>query len=83
MEKNAEKFLTLFPNEIDPNDQRLGVELVKVMMEAPMVNPKKKSNPKQMDGKVSTNPIDGTVIEFKKTRKKTTKTKKNANKSIN
>ena len=37
--------------------------------------PKRKSNPKQMDGKVSINPIDGTVIEFKKTRKKATKKK--------
>ncbi len=29
LEQNAEKFASIFPNEIDPNDQRLGIELVK------------------------------------------------------
>lgn len=60
LEKNAERFAPLI------DDQKLGIEFVR---------PKKKSNPKQMDGKVSVHPIDGIVIEgeFKKTRKKATK----------
>ncbi len=29
LEQNSEKFAALFPNEVDSNDQRLGIELVK------------------------------------------------------
>jgi hypothetical protein len=55
----ADKLASIFPNEMDSNDQRLGIEFIK---------PKKKSNPKQMDGTKS----DATFV---KTRKKSTKPK--------
>ena len=49
LEQNADKFAALFPNEVSENDQRLGIELVKAMMEAPIVKPKRKytKKPKQ------------------------------------
>ena len=49
LEQNAEKFAALFPNEVSENDQRVGIELVKAMMEAPIVKPKRKytKKPKQ------------------------------------
>ena len=70
LEQNAQKFSTLFPNELQ---SEIPNEIKEALLKAPSLKPKKKSNPKQMDGKVSINPVDGTVIEFKKTRKKATK----------
>ena len=47
LEQNAEKFAALFPNEIDPNDQRLGVEFVKLKKKAVKKSaPKKKATKK-------------------------------------
>ena len=63
LEQNAEKFATLFPNELQ---SELPKEIKDAMLNAPILKPKKKSNPKQMDGVK-------TEGEFKKTRKKTTK----------
>ena len=60
LEQNAERIAaSIFPNEVDSNDQRLGIEFIK---------PKKKSNPKQMDGIKTDAP-------FVKTKKKSTKSK--------
>lgn len=59
LEQNAERIAALIPNEVYSNDQRLGIELIK---------PKKKSNPKQMDGTKNNEP-------FVKTKKKSTKPK--------
>lgn len=42
LEQNADKFAAMFPNEVSENDQRVGIELVKAMMEAPIVKPKRK-----------------------------------------
>ena len=49
LQQNADKFAALFPNEVSENDQRVGIELVKAMMEAPIVKPKRKytKKPKQ------------------------------------
>lgn len=63
LEQNAEKFATLFPNELQ---SELPKEIKDAMLNAPILKPKKKSNPKQMDGILIEEP-------FVKARKKTTK----------
>lgn len=47
LEQNAEKFATLFPNELQ---SELPKEIKDAMLNAPILKPKRKSNPKQMDG---------------------------------
>jgi len=78
-----EKTANIHPNDLDAIETVLGninkmpdeiKEAMKPM--APIVKPKRKSNPKQMDQILIEEP-------FVKARKKTTKIKKNANKSIN
>ena len=82
LEQNAEKFASIFPEAVEYNDEyskpdysksEIPNEIKEALLKAPSLKPKRKSNPKQMDGKVSINPVDGTIIEFKKTRKKATK----------
>ena len=65
LEQNAEKFAALFPNAIESNTE-LPNEIKEAMINAPIIKPKRKSNPKQMNGVQSTEP-------FVKTRKKATK----------
>ena len=63
LEQNAEKFATLFPNELQ---SEIPNEIKEALLKAPSLKPKRKSNPKQ---------IDGILIEepFVKSRKKATK----------
>ena len=63
LEQNAEKFATLFPNELQ---SEIPNEIKEALLKAPSLKPKRKSNPKQFDGVK-------TESEFKKTRKKSTK----------
>ena len=63
LEQNAQKFATLFPNELQ---SEIPNEIKEALLKAPSLKPKRKSNPKQFDGVK-------TESEFKKTRKKSTK----------
>jgi len=63
LEQNAEKFATLFPNELQ---SEIPNEIKEALLKAPSLKPKRKSNPKQMDGILIEEP-------FVKSRKKATK----------
>ena len=63
LEQNAEKFATLFPNELQ---SEIPNEIKEALLKAPSLKPKRKSNPKQMDGILIKEP-------FVKSRKKATK----------
>ena len=75
LEQNAEKFASIFPEAVEYTDEyfkpdysksEIPNEIKEALLKAPSLKPKKKSNPKQMDG-------IKTEGEFKKTRKKSTK----------
>ena len=74
LEQNADKFASIFPESVEYTDEyskpdysKLPNEIKKAMVEAPVVRkPKRKSNPKQMDGILIEEP-------FVKSRKKATK----------
>ncbi|MFN9910357.1 MAG: hypothetical protein ACK56F_30300, partial [bacterium] len=74
LEQNTDKFTSIFPESVEYTDEyskpdysKLPNEIKKAMVEAPVVRkPKRKSNPKQMDGILIEEP-------FVKSRKKATK----------
>lgn len=80
LEQNADKFASIFPEAVEYTDEyfkpdysKMPKEIKEVMLG--VTNPKKKSNPKQMDAKKSEEP-------FVKTRKKSATKKKASNKKV-